>query len=200
MTTNGLTAAQHALALPEIVQEIFSWLQVLLPENQGKAIKPGIRRLLSCARVNHTWHYITTQTIWRDIPMLSYTFTKYVRKSPNRQALANCVRCATYDTLELYAEKRYLSGLEFSRLHTLTIQISITPSSSCWVGRHKHNYSYISDIDLLPLIKCPALLRLNLWHKTHSIFRGCAVGALPEIWMRYLRSILVSLTQSCCSF
>lgn len=177
--------------------------------HQKNAIEPQPRRLLSCARVNHTWHYIAIQTIWRDMRFLSYTFTWYVRMSPNRQALASCVRFAIYETpmitepifellknnpTTLCVENRYLSGLEFSRLHTLTIRISITPSSECWVGESKDNYSDISDMDLIPLIECPVLSRLKLWHDQ------CAIGALPEIWMRYLRRILASLTQSCCRY
>lgn len=190
-------ATQHALALPEIVHEIFSWLQKQTLESEQ-----GLGCLLICARVNHTWHHIATQTIWRDVPMLSYVFTRYVRKSPNRQALANCVRYATYHTPEIQGprfrklegggfrrlvENRWLNGLKFSKLHTLTIQIPIRNHRSWSAERSDfYWYGYISDIHLLPLIKCPALSKLVLWHM------DCTIGVLPEIWMSYMRRILGS--------
>lgn len=207
-TMNSITAVQYVFALPELIHEIFLCLEGSL----GEASIPGPGHLLSCARVNHYWNSIATPIIWYNLPMLSYAFTDCVkRKSPNRQALANCVRYAVYNTRQegpdyadfkshifrLSVAKRWLKGLEFSRLHTLTIQI-YTGHCTHWQDSPEagfYTHCCVDDMHLLPLITCPALSRLILWHKDR-----CAVQALPKIWMRYIRSILVSPAQSCCSF
>ena len=214
---DGLTAAQYVLALPELVHEIFSWVQVLSLEDQEnlEPMEPVPGRLLSCARVNRIWNSIATHIIWCDMPMLSYVFTSYVRNSPNRQALASCVTSATYHTPNiggpgfkrlrggsrwynmLQVEKRWLKGLEFSKLYTLTIQVKARHyAAASSRDREQRSSKYFSfsgvlETDLLPLIKCPALSQLIIWHEPRR-----NVGVLPEIWMGYLRVILVSLTHA----